>query len=78
MHLILNAFGTSLLKENGLFVVKTDEGKQQIFPDKVNSIHISRGARISSDAALLALEHEIDVFFTDKTGMPAGRLWSGK
>ncbi len=78
MHIILNAFGTSLLKENGLFLVKTAEKKQHIFPDKIKSIHISRGARISSDAALLALEHQIDVFFTDKTGMPAGRLWSGK
>lgn len=66
------------MKENGIFVVKNDDGRQQIFPDKIKSIHISKGARISSDAALLALEHEIDVFFTDKTGMPAGRLWSGK
>jgi CRISPR-associated protein Cas1 len=66
------------MKENGLFVVKNNEGKQLIFPDKIKSIHISRGARISSDAALFALENEIDVFFIDKTGMPAGRLWSGK
>lgn len=78
MHIILNSFGTSLMKENGIFVVKNDDGKQQIFPEKLKSIHISKGARISSDAALLALEHEIDVFFIDKTGMPAGRLWSGK
>lgn len=78
MQLILNAFGTSLQKENGLFVVKTDAGKQHVFPEKVKSIHISKGASISSDAALLALEYEIDVFFTDNTGMPAGRIWSGK
>ncbi len=78
MQLILNAFGTSLQKENGLFVVRTDAGKQQVFPEKVKSIHISKGATISSDAALLALEYEIDVFFTDNTGMPAGRIWSGK
>jgi len=78
MQIILNSFGSSLMKENGLFVVKNSEGKQQIFPKKIKSIHISKGARISSDAALLALEHEIDVFFTDNTGMPAGRLWSGK
>jgi CRISPR-associated protein Cas1 len=78
MHLVLNTFGTYLQKENGLFSVVSPEGKQTVFPDKIRSISISRGARISSDAALLAVENEIDVLFTDRTGKPVGRLWSVK
>lgn len=78
MHIVINSFGSALLKENGLFVIRTEDGKQQVFPDKIKSIRIARGARISSDAALLALENQIDVLFIDPGGMPAGRIWSGK
>ncbi len=78
MHIILNSFGSSLRKENGLFLIATADGKQLISPEKVRSISISRGAQISSDAALLAIENEIDVFFVEKNGKPTGRVWSVK
>lgn len=75
MELILNTFGTALRVENGLFLVIHPDGKQPIDPSKLKSILISKGASISSDAALLAIEHEIDVMFVDGTGKPSGRLW---
>lgn len=78
MHIILNTYGTRLQKENGIFCVHTPEGKQSIFPDKVKSISISRGAEISSDAALLAIENQVDVIFIDNAGNPAGRIWSSR
>lgn len=78
MHIILNSFGASIRKENGLFEVTTSDGKQSIGPNDVSSISISKGARISSDAVLLAIENEIDVLFIDQTGNPAGRVWSVK
>jgi len=78
MELVLNTFGTSLQVEDGLFLVVHKDGKQSIEPAKVKSILISKGARISSDAALLAIENEIDVMFVDKMGKPAGRVWSIK
>jgi len=78
MELIINTFGTALLRENEMFLVENKETSRRIPPDKVKSIVISRGARISSDAALLAIEHEIDVMFVDNTGKPVGRLWSVK
>jgi len=78
MQLILNTFGTSLQKEDGIFLIKTQDGRKKISPDKVKSICISRGAKISSDAALLAIENEIEVMFIDKVGNPVGRLWSVK
>jgi CRISP-associated protein Cas1 len=78
MHLVLNSFGASVGKENGLFAVSTAEGKQLLPPRDIKTITISKGARISSDAVLLAIEHEIDVLFVDGMGHPQGRVWSIK
>lgn len=78
MEIILNSFGTSLQKENDLFVISHKDGTQKIHPSQVKFISISKGARISSDAVLLAIENEIDVLFIDKTGVPQGRVWSVK
>jgi CRISP-associated protein Cas1 len=76
MELVLNTFGTYLTKDNDCFVVVHKDGKQRIHPDGLKTISISKGAQISSDAALLAIEHEIEVLFVDQAGNPAGRLWS--
>ncbi len=78
MDLVLNTYGTYLTKDHQNFVVVHKDGKQRVLPSKVRHILISKGAQISSDAALLALENEIDVFFLDKSGNHAGRLWSMK
>ncbi len=78
MDIVLNSFGASLMRQQGLFLVKHSEGKQSIDPKKVKTISISKGANISSDAALLAIENEVEVLFIDRTGQPKGRLWSVK
>jgi CRISPR-associated protein Cas1 len=54
------------------------DGKQRIPPVELRSIFISRGAQISSDAALLAIENEIEVVFMDNAGKPSGRIWSNR
>lgn len=78
MQLILNTFGTSLTRDNNMFLVVNKDGKQHIHPDNVKSILISKGASITSDAALLAVEKEVEVIFVDAVGQPKGRLWSVK
>lgn len=78
MELVLNTYGTYLTKDNDTFVVVHKDGRQRIHPDGLKTITISRGAQISSDAALLAIENEIEVLFVDQAGNPAGRLWSHK
>lgn len=78
MNIILNSYGVLLQKENNLFCIKSHDGKKLIPPRDVRSISISKGARISSDAVLMAIENEIDVFFIDKSGMPQGRIWSNQ
>lgn len=42
------------------------------------SIQISRGAQITSDAVLLAVENEIEVLFNNRTGKPIACIWSPK
>ena len=78
MELILNTFGVSLNRDNAGFVINTSEGKQRIPAVGIDSIQISRGAQITSDAVMLAIEHEIEVMFMDKAGKPIGRIWSPK
>ena len=78
MELILNTFGTSLNRDNEGFVVTHKDGKQRIPAEGIKCIQISRGAQITSDAVLLAIEREIEVLFTDKSGNPVGRIWSSK
>ncbi len=78
MELILNTFGTSLSRDNEAFQIIHKDGKQRIPAQGVKSIQISRGAQITSDAVLLAIENEIEVLFMDKSGNPIGRIWSPK
>lgn len=76
MELVLNTFGTSLSRDNEGFVITHKDGKQRLPVIGIKSIQISRGAQITSDAVMLAIENEIEVLFMDKTGDPVGRVWS--
>ncbi len=76
MEIYLNNFGTSVHVDNHQFVIVHSDGKNYIDPLKLRTIHVSKGAKITSDAVLLAIENEIDVIFHDNTGMPKGRVWS--
>lgn len=78
MQLVLNTYGTSLQRDQNMFLVVHKDGRQHIHPQSVRSILISKGASITSDAALLAIENEVEVLFMDPSGYPRGRLWSVK
>ncbi len=76
MHLVINSYGATLQKENGLFLITSPDGQQSFPPEKIRSISISKAARITSDAVLLAIKHEIDLLFVNDFGKPEGRVWS--
>lgn len=76
MEIVLNSWGTSLVKENGQLVVIHQDGRQIVPLDKLRTITVGKGARLSSDAALLAIENEVDILFVDDVGKPKGRVWS--
>lgn len=78
MELVLNTFGTSLSRDNEAFVITHKDGRQRIPVVGIKSIQISRGAQITSDAVMLAIENEIEIMFMDKSGTPVGRVWSPK
>lgn len=61
MELILNTYGVSLNREGESFVITSADGRQRIPSVGITSIQISRGAQITSDAVLLAIEHEIEM-----------------
>lgn len=76
MEIVLNSWGTSLVKENGQLVVIHQDGRQIVPLDKLRTITVGKGASLSSDAALLAIENEVDILFVDDVGKPKGRVWS--
>lgn len=78
MELIINTYGTSLNRDQEGFVITTKDGRQRIPTIGINSIQISKGAQITSDAVMLAVEKEIEVLFMDNQGNPVGRIWSPK
>lgn len=78
MELVINTFGTALNRDSNSFVISTKEGRQTIPSDSVSSIQVGRGVSLTSDAIMLAVEKEIEIFFNDKTGTPLGRIWSHK
>lgn len=78
MELVLNTFGTSLNRDNEGFVITHKDGRQRLPVAGIKSIQISRGAQITSDAVMLAIENEIEILFMDKSGKPVGRVWSPK
>lgn len=78
MDLIINTFGVSLSKDNEGFVISNHDGVQRVPIAGIRSIQLSRGAQITSDAVLLAIDNEIEVIFSDSSGNPLGRIWSPK
>lgn len=78
MELVLNTFGTSLNRDNEAFVISYNDVRQRIPTHGITSIQVCRGAQVTSDAILLAIEKEIEVLFLDRMGNPVGRIWSPK
>ena len=56
MELILNSYGVALNRDNEAFVITTEEGRQRIPTEGITSIQVSKGAQLSSDAIMLAIE----------------------
>ncbi len=75
MQLLLNTFGASLRKKDNMFLVRAGERQALLSPRKVQSIWLTTGVHLSTDAIRLALEHHIDIALLDKYGQPYGRFW---
>ncbi len=78
MHIVLSNPGTLLRSKDGSFLIVQDDTDRIVPPSKVRSITLSRGARITSDAIILAIRNNVDVIITDEFGNALGRIWSVK
>lgn len=78
MQLVINTPGTFVTQKDECFRLKQKEKVFDISPLKVESIVISNQAMLSTQAVVLALEHNIDIIFLDKFGDPLGRVWFSK
>ena len=78
MQVIIDKYGTSLGVHEGLFHLSHPDGSKDIPADKVSSILVTRSAKISTDAILLAVKHNIEISILERGGFPAARIWSGK
>ena len=78
MEIVLNSYGTSLSCENEAFIVRNCNGSQRIPTDGVTAILINKGASMTSDAVMLAVDRQIQIHFMDRKGTPIGLVWSYK
>jgi CRISPR-associated protein Cas1 len=75
MQLVINTFGASLKRKGERFVVRAGTNRFAVSAHKVRSILVTTAVHLSSDAVLLAVAHQIDIVFLEKTGDPVARIW---
>src|SRR5438552_4419340 len=75
MQLVINTFGASLRKQGDRFLISAAGKQVAISAHKVQSILLTTGAHLSTDAIELANQHNIDVVFLSKYGDPYARVW---
>lgn len=78
MRLVINSYGAYLRKQGDCFVVKNEDKTFEVSVRKVDSIMITTGAFLSTDAIKAAMDHNIDILFLDEHGDPYGRVWHSK
>lgn len=75
MQLVINTFGAILRRKRERFVVRAGPNQLIVSAHKVRSILITTAVQLSSDAIVLAVSHNIDIVFLEKTGEPIARIW---
>src|SRR5437899_4963057 len=78
MQLVINTLGASLRRSGDRFSIQAGPKQLAVSAHKVQSILVTTGVLISSDAIELASEHNIDLVFLNKFGEPFSRVWQTK
>ena len=79
MQIYVNTPGCKVSVRDGQLVVRPPEGEVQQVPlVQVESLFIHRSCLLTAEVAFAAVEHDIDVQFSDRRGKPVARLWSGR
>ena len=82
MQLVINTYGTYVHIKDDMFEIRQrkDEKvqKHHFSSRKVQSILLSKGSAISSDAIILAMKNNIDIVVMENDGTPVGRFWHSR
>ena len=79
MQIVLDSYGASISTNNGMLLIKPHAGQPQtIAVRSVSSIMVNKGVRITSDAVMLALENDIRIIFSDRSGRAKGFIWNSR
>jgi CRISPR-associated protein Cas1 len=78
MNLVVNHFGASLKVKDGQFIVRWEDQSRKVPIPKVDTIFLSKATLVSAEAISLAVDHQIDLVFVERSGQPFARVWSPK
>jgi len=77
--IIISEFGTSVRKRGGRFVISNNDNVKEIAASRTERIILpTRGASISTDAIILAMERDVPVYFSHPNGRPVAYIASAK
>ncbi len=78
MQLKVEKYGARLSVENGMFKLTDKEHSTTVPADKVKEIMLNKSTSLSAQVVYLAVQHDIDVLFTERSGKPYARIWSNR
>lgn len=77
MEIILDSYGTYVQMKNKMLLVKPKDKENIYVPmDKLRSVVISPGIRITSDVLFSLMHHKVDVVMMTRRGNVKGRVWN--
>ena len=77
MEIILDSYGTFVQMKNKMLFIKPQEKEDIYVPlDKITTVVMLPGVRITSDVLFTLMHHDIDVVFQTRNGNVKGRVWN--
>jgi CRISP-associated protein Cas1 len=80
MQLVINSHGSSLRRKGERFAIRVPHrtGVAEVAAAKVGSIIIASQVVLSSSVIELAMQHNIDICFLNRSGEPYSRIWQSR
>lgn len=79
MQVFVNTPGCKVSVKDQHLVIKPPDGELKRVPLRlIETIFLQRSTLLSAELAFAAVEHDIDVQFSDRKGKPIARIWNGR
>src|SRR5690554_5175943 len=79
MEIILDAYGTFVQMKNKMVLINPKDKENIYVPlDKINTVIVTPGIRITSDVLFTLIHHDIDVIMQSRNGDVKGRIWNNR